>query len=170
MKNNSLDIQKNSKSIELEFAWLKKLIDSRLENYFINKDRNGLNIPSPPDLNQTDSKYSEWIIENKLFDLDRVIIISSLANIYYPEIFDKFLIKNKGLNKRFTEFGGKIDSDNSRFIPSLETISFILFGKNFDSTFKFQSILEPESILNKISANSNVFLSEHFFFLIFFNV
>ena len=152
MEDNFLDIQKNSKSIELEFAWLKEIIMLRLNDYFKNDSNSELKLPGAPDITQIDSKYSRWIIENQLSELDRVIIISSLANIYFPEIFDNFLIKNKGLNKRFTEFGGKIDSDNSRFIPSLETISFILFGKSYDSTFKFQSILESDHILNKISA------------------
>jgi len=151
MNINLKNINKNSIVIENEFNWLKKLIDLRL-NYYFKDDDSFLNIPNAPTLNNDNSNYSKWIIDNKLSDIDRLIIVSSLANIYYPEIFDKFLITNKGLNKRFTEFGGKLDSENSRFIPTLGTISFIMYGRKFEAAFKLQEILNDNYVLNKTSS------------------
>tara|TARA_B100001250_G_scaffold414342_1_gene452082 strand:+ start:2872 stop:4218 length:1347 start_codon:yes stop_codon:yes gene_type:complete len=150
MVTSNQNIENNSLAIESDIEWLKHLIDVRLNNYF---SINGINeFPDPPSLIKSESNYAEWIVNNQLTVFDRALIVCSLANIYCPEIFDKFLINNKGLNKRFTEFGGIHDLQQSRFIPTLETVSFILFGKKINSTFLWQSILDHDHILNKISA------------------
>ena len=85
MEDNFLDIQKNSKSIELEFSWLKEMITLRLNDYFKNDGNSELKMPNAPDITQIDSKYSKWIIENQLSELDRVKIIfvsSSLLKLF----------------------------------------------------------------------------------------
>jgi DNA polymerase III delta prime subunit len=151
MNINHKQIINNSIHIELELNWFKEMINFRLKHYFSNNNKK-LILPPPPSLKLEKSNFHTWIIESKLDVLERTILISSIANIYCPEIFDKFLIKNKGLDKRFTEFGGKIDTSNSRFIPSLETISFILYGKNFNSTFHLQTVLDDEHFFMKSSA------------------
>ena len=38
---------------------------------------------------------------------ERLIVAIALANYFKPEMFDRFLIKNKSLDQNFTEFGGK---------------------------------------------------------------
>jgi len=143
-KNNSITITK-------ELNWLKDLIDIRFENYF--KLNGSFKKMKPaPDVFNDNSCYSRWIISNQLTDFDRLIVICSISNIFFPEIFDKFLIKNKGLDKRFTEFSGKMDSEKSRFIPTVGTINFIYYGRNTDTLFDSQFIFDNEYILNKISA------------------
>ena len=148
MKNYFLDIQKNSFLFNHELQWLDNLISFRLNNYFKVKIKNVLNLAAP-NLNKFSGKYADWLKKNKFSVAERLIITCCLANNYYPKIYDKFLIKNKGIDKRFTEFGGRIDEKNSKFIPSLETISFILYGKNMESKFRLQSIFEEDHIFNK---------------------
>ena len=151
MNNNPTSKYLNSLTIAREREWLKSLIDFRINNYFkINKTDKS--IPKSPELNEDHSFYSSWIKKNNLNEIDRLLIIVSISNIFFPEIFDKFLIKNKGLDKRFTEFGGKLDSEKFRFIPTIETISFIYYGKELSSTFESQFIFDNEYVLNKISA------------------
>lgn len=155
-KNN--DISKNNfLTIEKELSWLKSMIELRFENYFL---LNGILklMPKAPLINDDNTFYSNWVLKHNLNDFDRLIIISSLSNIFFPEIFDKFLIKNKALDKRFTEFYGKLDTDKSRFIPTYGTINFIYHGRNVNSVLNSQNIFEKEYVLNKISAI--YFLSE----------
>ncbi|RPF74141.1 MAG: ATP-binding protein [Rickettsiales bacterium TMED289] len=149
---NNLDIVKNNNlTIKRELNWLKQMISVRFDNHFL---LNGSikQIPNAPDLTNEKSIYSKWVTENGLNDFDRLIVISCLSNVFFPEVFDKFLIKNKGLDKRFTEFSGKLDSDKSRFIPTYGTISFIYFGRNTDTVINSQHIFEKDYTLNKISA------------------
>ena len=149
---NTLDIVKNNNlTIRRELNWLKEMINVRFDNHFL---LNGSvkEIPHAPDLTNDKSIYSKWITENNLKDFDRLIVISSLSNVFFPEVFDKFLIKNKGLDKRFTEFSGKLDTDKSRFISTYGTINFIYFGRDTDVLINSQHIFEKDYILNKISA------------------
>ncbi len=151
MKNKSKIIQSNSFTLKSELDWLIKLIDYRLEVYFkLNKKT--VEFPEPNPINNDNSFYAKWIRDNSLDKFERLIVISSIANLFFPEVFDKFLIKNKGLDKRFTEFGGKLDSDKSRFIPTFSTLCFIFYGRDFEYVFDSQNIFDKNYKLNKIGA------------------
>lgn len=151
MSDKTIITKNNLKVIKSEIDWLKDIINVRLDNHFVLSE-SPKKIPAPPEIESLDSYYSRWIIKHELDGFDRLIVICSIANIYFPEIFDKFLIKNKGLDKRFTEFSGKFDADNSRFIPTFGTINFIYYGSNSNSVFDSNNIFERDYKLNKISA------------------
>jgi hypothetical protein len=118
----------NSRTMEAELNWLSTLIKARIESYF--KEENILLAHLTPSytLEREESKYAQFIVDNKLTDLDRLILAASLAIHFKPQLFDKFFIRNKVLDKRFTEFGGLVSNEKSFFIPSLETIGFIYAG------------------------------------------
>ena len=151
MINKSNITENNFKTIIAEVNWLKEMITVRLNNHFDIDERKQI-FPDPPLLEAGASNYSKWVLKNKLNEFDRLVVIVAIANIFYPEIFDKFLIKNKGLDKRFTEFSGKMDTDKSRFVATLGTINFIYCGVESSSIFDGQIVFERDYILNKISA------------------
>lgn len=142
------EIKKNSETYSKELKWLASIINLRLERHFSNITLESHEI-MPTDCLDDKSIYACWIRHHNLSSFERLIVISCLAYIYSPDIFDKFLIKNKGLDKRFTEFGGKIDDKNSRFMPTVETLSFLLFGNEFEAKFNTQKIFDENYILNK---------------------
>ena len=168
------EIRNNAIAISLEIKWLVLFISNRLEAYF---DSNKIfEAPDAPNLNFYESKYSEFILNNNLIEIERLFIVTCLALHFKPQVFDKFLIKNKVLNKRFTEFGGKIDESKSIFVPTLETIAFIFYGESFESRFLLHSFFEDnhifkkEKILDLYSDNSNnsflsnfIMLNEEYF-------
>jgi hypothetical protein len=141
--------QKNAFTYAKELEWLNKLIQSRLENHFSSKDKtNTIQIPLPGHQSE-DSTYARWLLTHQLDSFERLVVISALACIYTPSTFDKFLIKNKGLDKRFTEFGGKIDDKNSRFIPTLETLTFLYFGTEIEAKFNAIKFFDEHHLFNK---------------------
>lgn len=144
----NLIIQNNADTYSREIDWLNSLINMRLEKHFSNNSSSSFNI-IPPDCKNDNSIYANWIKKHDLKSFERLVIISSLAYIYTPNVFDKFLIKNKGLDKRFTEFGGKIDDKNSRFIPTLETLTFLHFGNEVAAKFNTQIIFSENHLFNK---------------------
>ena len=158
------ETKNNALVISSEISWLVLYIGNRLEAYFdINKN---FKAPKAPDLKNFESKYSEFIVNNNLSEIERFFIITCLALHFKPQVFDTFLVKDKALNKRFTEFGGKIDESKSIFVPTLETIAFIFYGDSFESRFLLHSFFEDdhifkkENILELYSENANTsFLS-----------
>ena len=111
MNKKSKEITKNAATYSQELKWLNEVINIRLEKHFSNESFDIESIP-PPIFKSEDSMYASLLTKHKLNKFERLIIISSMAHVFSPNTFDKFLIKNKGLDKRFTEFGGKIDDKN----------------------------------------------------------
>lgn len=141
------ETKNNALAISSEIGWLVLYIRKRLEAYF---DTNNIFIaPMAPDLKNLESKYSGFIINNNLSEIERFFIITCLALHFKPQVFDTFLVKNKTLNKRFTEFGGKIDESKSIFVPTLETIAFIFYGECFESRFLLHSFFDDNHIFKK---------------------
>lgn len=146
---NSSGIEQNAITYSKELEWLSQLIQSRLENHFSNKSKTTPEPILPPAHQMQDSHYAEWLLTHQLNSFERLVIISALACIYTPNTYDKFLIKNKGLDKRFTEFGGIIDDKNSRFIPTLETLTFLYYGTEVGAKFNAQEIFNEHHLFNK---------------------
>ena len=146
------NLKDNVNCVSKEMEWLKEWISNRLESYF--KETDSIERPLAPKLNEGTSLYASFLLDNELEEIDRLIIVAALASYFKPQIFDRFLIKNKSLNKRFTEFGGKIDENKSIFIPTLETIAFIFYGDDFESRFKLQNIFDHEHVFTKLGVLS----------------
>lgn len=138
------DTKKNAFTISNEINWLDAYINNRLGNYF--DPTSPFVIPVVPNLSEDTSKYATFINDKKLIEIERIFIAICLALHFKPQIFDKFLIKNKTLDKRFTEFGGIIDDSKSVFVPTLETIAFIFYGDSFESRFLLQSFFDHDHI------------------------
>lgn len=141
------ETSKNAKTVSKEIDWLSACIEKRLQNYF--DPSNSFQIPNSPDLNNDDSKYAVFLTENKFIEIERFFIVVCLVLHFKPQVFDKFLIKNKVFDKRFTEFGGKVDQSNSIFIPTLETIAFIFYGDSFEARFLLQRYFDNDHIFIK---------------------
>jgi len=168
-------LAKNSLTIDKELEWLSSLIDNRLNYFFSTEEDKVLVDVEKPILDKDSSNYAKFIQSELKDDIERLLIISALSANFFPEVFDRFLIKNKALDKPFTEFGGVKASEKNYFIPTLRTIVFILSGQsiaakikiksyfNFDHIFKQKSILglahekESEDILDR-----KLFLGEEF--------
>ncbi|GGE41087.1 ATP-binding protein [Psychroflexus planctonicus] len=161
--NTKNEARHNASVIFKEVVWLEDFINKRLNCYFDSQLE--FMAPEPIHLTVGQSKYSDFILENELLNIERFIIVVCLALHFKPKVFDKFLIKNKALDKRFTEFGGKIDESKSIFVPTLETIAFIFYGDCFESRFLMYRLFDEdhlfssENVIELYGDNSNSFLS-----------
>jgi hypothetical protein len=159
---------KNATTMNAEFEWLSGIIKLRMETYFNGQQLALDDLPSSNLLESNESKYATYIVQNKLNDLDRIILAVSLAIHFKPQIFDSFLIKNKSLDKRFTEFGGLVSNEKSHFVPTLETIAFIVAGSKIEArlfisdtyngnhVFNHMNVIQFESIGNEVSFLSSI--------------
>ena len=141
----------NSKTIEKELNWLSALIDRRLNDFF-STDKNIIaeEIKSP-NLEYDTSNLARFIKTELKDDLERLLIISALSTNLFPEVYDRFLIKNKVIDKTFTEFGGIKDSDRNNFVPTLRTIVFIMNGMSIEHKIKIKSYFSFDHIFKIIS-------------------
>ena len=120
LKNNSITIQN-------ELNWLSDLIDNRLDFFFSSEVYKSFVSLSGPDLDEDASNMAAFIKRDLSDDFERLLIIGAMAANLFPEVYDRFLIKNKTLDKPYTEFGGRKNSDTNYFEPTLRTIVFIMY-------------------------------------------
>ncbi len=134
----------NAITFKKEMAWVSDKIDQRL-NFFFKKADLEQNVILPPDITKDKSIYSDYISNFCKEEGERFIIAMALASNFMPELFDRFLIKNKAIGKNFTEFGGSVsDKSGNIFIPTLRTVAFILFGDHIENYFNLQFYFEDK--------------------------
>lgn len=132
----------NAFTFNNEMVWLSLKIDQRLDLFFENENSEQREI-TPPEIKDDPSNYASFIRTYCTDEVERIIIVIAMASYFKPEIFDRFLIKNKGLGKNFTEFGGKAsDKTENIFVPTLRTVAFILFGDQIPDYFRLQIYFE----------------------------
>ena len=164
---NTNELKNNRITIQNELNWLSDLIDNRLDFFFSSEVDKSFVSLSGPDLEEDASNLAAFIKRDLSDDFERLLIIGAMAANLFPEVYDRFLIKNKTLDKPYTEFGGRKNSDTNYFEPTLRTIVFIMYGHsivhkiklnsyfNFDHIFKQSKILslgqssEPIELLDK---------------------
>ena len=119
----------NAITFKKEMSWVSDKIDQRLDLFFEKGDLEHKKI-LPPDIVEDKSIYADYITAYCKEEEERFIIAMTLATNFMPELFDRFLIKNKAIGKNFTEFGGSVsDKSGNIFIPTLRTVAFIFIWR-----------------------------------------
>ena len=115
--------------IEAEINWFSEILDARLQQYFADQEFDISSIP-PPEFHEKPSHYQDFIVKHSMSVEDRVILVMSIIPHLNPQLFDRFFIQNKSIGRSFSEFGGYEATNFKGFIPTGETVCFVLAGKN----------------------------------------
>jgi len=135
-------IQHNARDLEQELAWFAQLLDKRFKRYFGQETEDqDIFDTTPPDLADSGSAYAGFVRHYNLSFVERVAIVLSLIPLIRPQLLDIFHTKNKTFDRKFTEFGGIRDT-NGEFVPTGETLAFILATNNLELRFALQALFE----------------------------
>lgn len=129
MKGSTKKNKQNSITLENELNWLASILKQRFEN-FLNKKSAELHTHGVPDLTKDDSVYALFLKYYNFSISERIALILTLAPHIRPQILDIFFANNTLIGRNYTEFGGINMQSHSGFIPTGETLSFILQGNN----------------------------------------
>lgn len=131
----------NADDLNAELDWLKQVIDTRLKLFFAQECAyQGIEEIQPPAL--TSSSYARCIEHYQFGFAERVTLALALTPVLRPELLDVFFLKNQLFDRRFSEFGGYFESNNSGFLPTVQTLLFILSGDNLPERLALQSLFE----------------------------
>jgi len=152
MRERSVDILPyilNATVLQKEILWLNQIIDTRIKLYF-QQDCNYKSIEEiyPPIL-KGNSVYEQTIRKFNFSFEERVVILTALAPHICPQLLDIFFIKNETYNRSFTEFGGIKGNKHIGFLPTGETVAFILCGNNLVERFKINQIFSSNHFFSK---------------------
>jgi AAA+ superfamily predicted ATPase len=129
-----------------DLDWLKSLIEARMKQYFDPEEEAILLLPAPIPTNEL-VPYSQFILTHQLDFVERVVLVMSMVPLLSPQIYDCFFIQNSSIGRPFSEFGGVEIPSHRGFIPTAETVNFVLNGTD---------ILKRMELLK-------VFADDHFF-------
>ncbi len=135
----------NSFDLEKELNWLSQVIETRLKLFFGQESPYATVLEiRPPDLDHSDSPYAKLVKHYQMSIAERLALVMGLTPHIRPKVFDVFFSQNATSNRRFTEFGGKINAENGEFIPTGETLSFLLAGEDLEFRFGLQTLFDKE--------------------------
>jgi AAA+ superfamily predicted ATPase len=102
-----------------------------------------------PDLSVEDCPYANTVNEWQLDVYTRLALVLATAPHLQPEVLDILFGKNQLYDRGFTEFGGVIDKNHSGFLPTGQTLCFLVTAVNPELREKVLEILSKENILIK---------------------
>lgn len=135
----------NANSLEREIAWFSQVLESRIALYFEQSGAiDSIFSIAPPDLTVDTSEYAKVVAEYRMGFDERIVFILGLIPHIRPQLLDTLFIRNKSLDRSYTEFGGWKGKSHGGFLPTCETAAFILAGDDLKKRFDLMRIFNVE--------------------------
>lgn len=143
-----MEIDENIDDLLQEMEWLRRVIDQVIKSYLLQEghENSWEEIPLP-ELSGRSSMYAQCIQDWSLGKYERLALSLAMAPHLCPEILDVFFGKNGIYDRGFTEFGGIVDKNHSGFLPTVQTLYFLLSSTNPQLRLVANTILSKENIL-----------------------
>lgn len=148
--NQMLLSEANAISLEREIDWFSRVLEARICLYFEQSaDCADINAFTPPDLSNDKSEYAHVVNEHGMDFAERIVFILALIPHVRPQALDTLFIRNKNLDRGYTEFGGWKGSNHGGFLPTCETAAFILAGNDLVKRFALIKLFEADHAFAK---------------------
>jgi AAA+ superfamily predicted ATPase len=136
-------LRQNAHDLERELEWFRQVLDTRFKLYFGQECAvKSIFEIQPPELGETTSAYAHFVNTCELSFAERVTLVLALVPHIRPQLLDVFFTKNKTFDRRFSEFGGVMNG--AAFIPTGETLIFVLAGEDLEVRFNVYGILDSD--------------------------
>jgi hypothetical protein len=138
-----------STSIETYLNYLQEVIIGRLNAHFNTGksfDPEKVRVPAAA---PGSSPLSDFIRNNKLETAETVMMLAVLAPHINPVFFDDLIQQNIPGQGDFPQFGGIRGRNHRGFLPTAETILFILAGNNLEKRFSCEALFSDDHFFAK---------------------
>ncbi|MFN6944056.1 MAG: ATP-binding protein [Cytophagaceae bacterium] len=135
--------------------WLSQIIRFRCDKTKENRGNIFEKIADIPELSMKTS-LGKLALAYQLSNAEKLLLLLTYTAQFKPGILDVFLLPNKETRMRTREYGGVVDNTDGKFVPTLQTLIFLLAGQNDTKAgIYFQqimgSILFKEQIIKRKS-------------------
>ncbi len=138
---------------EKELAWFTKVLETRLKLYFGHEcEYVTINEVVPPDLIDSETPYASLVAQLELTAEQRLLLLLTLVPHLQPQLLDPFFVKNATYDREFTEFGGQKGKNHLGFLPTGETMLFLLAGDDIQGRLTYHRLFDKHMPLfqNKV--------------------
>ncbi len=145
-------INENAVTLTAQMQWLAQVIDTRMLLYWQQpcEYKNIMDVPQPLD-NLNASIFSRIVDHYQMNFTEHLILLMALAPHVQPHLLDVFFKKNAHYDRGFTEFGGIKGHNHNGFIPTGETIAFVLDSNNLFQRFQLFNIFNDDHFFSKFN-------------------
>jgi hypothetical protein len=143
LKYNALDLH-------AELNWFRQILRTRSQlNSKTECKYTDIFEVKPPEFNGSPSSYAHFVKKHELSFEERFLLILAMVPHLKPELLDVFLQRNNNTEQIYTEFGGKRGKNHTGFLPTGETLMFLLAGTNLERRFNLLYVLDSEHHFSK---------------------
>lgn len=147
MKHSSSIVQ----TLETALTYLGEVIHWRLSNYFSDRnqksDRNSksLPLPNPPkSWLKADTPLSQFIHQHQLNLVEQLTLLIALAPHLQPDFFEQTITTQLPQAGDYPQIGGWRGKAHRGFLPTGETVLFLLGGERFGDRLQLQNFFSEE--------------------------
>jgi len=142
----------NAAILTREMAWLAEVMDTRMK-LFHDQDCRYTSIGEvpAPDLSGDPSLYSKVVRHYRMGLSERITLLLALAPHLQPHLLDIFFIRNADYDRGFTEFGGIKGQNHGGFLPTGETVAFILAADSLEKRFVLLDLFGEDHFFHKFN-------------------
>nr|WP_320014333.1 ATP-binding protein [uncultured Desulfobacter sp.] len=145
-------IKNNALALEHEIEWFNRVLDLRIRLYFEQeRDHESIEEIPAPVFERKDSPYAEIIDKYRMSDQERLVLVLALIPHIRPQLLDTFFINNQNFDRPFSEFGGWKGNTHGGFLPTGETVAFLLAGSDLSKRFEVIRMFEDDHFFAKES-------------------
>lgn len=135
--------------LELELQWLHEVITKATNLHVQNLTHHNPYYheeqfpPTAPTLDDN-SVYGKLVAQWKLSTDERLCLILALAPHFRPQILDILMAKNPNFDAVCTEFGGVVNLPHRGVTPTVETLLFLLAGRDLNRRAELMNMFNSE--------------------------
>lgn len=140
----------NAVDLLKEIEWFGKVLDTRIKLHLLNECAyKSIYEIACPDYQEAESVFAEFINFYQLSFDERVVLMLALLPHIYPQMLDAFFSRNLITERGYTEFGGLKGTAYSGFLPTGETVLFVLAGNDLSKRFEAQQLFDIEHVFRQ---------------------
>lgn len=143
----------NAKCLERELDWCCRVMDARFQQYFAPANDSlaysDVRAIVPPNLSADASEFARVVNLHAMTFDERLILAMSLMPHVRPQALDLFYSQSPTLGRAYTEFGGLRGKTHMGFLPTCETATFVLAGRDLGRRFSLMPLFEDTHFFRK---------------------
>jgi DNA polymerase III delta prime subunit len=133
-----------SKSIRIYLDYLRQVILGRLKDHFSDNVKFEIDSVKLPENADDNSPLSEIIRNYRFSPAETIALLTTLAPHVDPVFFDELILKSLPVQGDFPQFGGVRGKNHRGFLPTAETVLFILAGNDIKKRFECLALFEKD--------------------------
>lgn len=128
-KSEKAPIDVHVSAIEIGMDWLADIVNKRADLEKETSKSSFDRIAKTPDFPLKSSMF-KLCLGHEISDIEKLVLLTCFSVHFKPTVLDRLLVGNPKTKMRYREFGGVVESSDGRFIPTLQTLVYLIAGNN----------------------------------------